>query len=137
VRARGQSPNPSNHASLYLVVRCMVRITLVLTPIVLAAATLTSGGHIALAADSPDSATRNLTPEAVSSLVKAELRHRGLENKFSARAPQYISDKRQWWVFLIQAKPPFVVDGDMLAVVNDATEKVCIDQAMVPPGLCT
>jgi len=113
------------------------RLTWTLVVVLLAAAMSIAHGAIAWAAEATGSAKPHLTARAVVTLARAELSRRGQTDNFRIRKPEYSSAQRLWWVFLIQRRPPYGIDGDMLAVVNDVSSKVCIQQAMMPPVPCT
>jgi hypothetical protein len=72
-----------------------------------------------------------LSAEQVSSLAKAELvRNRVSVDRFEPRTPTFNANQKNWWVFFIQSKAPFVVDGDLLVVVDDGTGKSCMEHAV-------
>jgi hypothetical protein len=72
-----------------------------------------------------------LSSEQVSSLATAELvRNRVRVDRFKPRPPTYNADQKNWWVFFIQNKAPFIVDGDLLVVVDDGTGKSCMEYAI-------
>jgi hypothetical protein len=73
----------------------------------------------------------------VLSIATAELR-RSAENavRYKAKSPKYDSEKKAWWVFFMQNAPPYIVDGDLLVVVDDLTGSACLEQAMAV-GPCT
>jgi hypothetical protein len=83
----------------------------------------------AMAAD-PAAAPR-LSSKDAQNIATSELRHRG-ENvaRFKAGVPAFQSQKRVWWVFFTQVAPPFIVDGDFLIVVDDASGSACVQQAV-------
>jgi hypothetical protein len=112
------------------------RHTLVLMAMLDAALSSVCGVSIAWAADSPRVAKAHLTADQVSSLAKAELRRAAQADNFKARTPTYQPEKRQWWVFFIQSGSPVSVDGDILAVVDDRSTKVCLQQP-IADGPCT
>jgi len=64
--------------------------------------------------------------------------HSGAENaaRYKAKPPRYDADKKVWLVFFIQNAPPFIVDGDLLVVVDDLNGSACIEQA-IAVGPCT
>ena len=57
--------------------------------------------------------------------------------KYEARPPEFLAQEGMWHVFFRQKGPLYMVDGDMVVVVNDRTRKTCVGQMMVPPGPCT
>jgi hypothetical protein len=78
-----------------------------------------------------------LSEKQVAILVRSELRKQGLADRFSLRKPSFQLDRGTWWVFLIQRKAPYAIDGDKLAEVSDKSEKVCLQQAIaVLPEPC-
>ena len=86
-------------------------------------------GVVASATFAAEPAASRLSEERVVSLVQARLRNEQRSSQFSIRKPSFQPQRGTWWVFLIQKSEPRVVDGDMLAEVNDMTEKVCLQQA--------
>jgi hypothetical protein len=87
----------------------------------------------ASAVDAPEAESTTAprhSAKQVLSIAAAELR-RGAENaaRYKAKPPKYYADKRVWWVFFIQNAPPFIVDGDLLVVVDDLTSNACMEQA--------
>jgi len=74
-------------------------------------------------------AASKLAEERVVSLVQARLQGERRNGLFSIRTPTFQPQRGTWWVFLIQKAEPRLVDGDMLAEVNDTTEKVCLQPA--------
>jgi hypothetical protein len=79
-----------------------------------------------------------LSARQVSSLAAAAFARSGeTVSHYKAGKPQFSEASGIWWVFYIQSKPPFVVDGDMMVVVNDRTGRACVQQAMAPPRPCT
>jgi hypothetical protein len=83
----------------------------------------------ALGADS--AAAPHLSPADARNIAESELRRHG-ENiaRFKAGDPTFQSQERVWWVFLNQVAPPFIVDGDFLIVVDDASGRACMQQAL-------
>ena len=74
-----------------------------------------------------------LNEHSVVALVKEEMRKTGGLSRYNLRKPSYQSERGVWRVDLRRKGPPYVVDGDLRAEVNDRTGKVCIRQTMTPP----
>src|ERR1700690_1263278 len=73
-------------------------------------------------------ATPHLSAVQVSLLARDELvRNKVTIDRFEAKAPTYYPDRKKWWVFFIQNKPPFIPDGDILVVIDDVNRKACME----------
>jgi hypothetical protein len=93
--------------------------------------------HGALAADMTAQGTTRLTSEQVAVLASAAMRANGPKLKYEAKRPEFSADDGMWHVYFRQKGPIYMVDGDMIVVVNDRTGRACIGQMMMPPGPCT
>jgi hypothetical protein len=74
----------------------------------------------------------------VASLALKAMNARGPQPvQYVAKAPEFDAQAGMWHVFFKQKGPLYIVDGDMVVVVNDRTGKACVGQMMMPPGPCT
>ena len=82
-------------------------------------------------------ASAHLTAQQVGQMAAAALARSGAKlSAFKAKAPTYLPEKHQWRVFYGQTGPLKVIDGEKLVVIDDATGKSCVQQAMAV-GPCT
>jgi hypothetical protein len=90
-----------------------------------------------LAQETPKSPAPRLSAEQASSLAAAAFAKSGERvSHYKGGKPQFSEATRIWWVFYIQSDPPYVVDGDMLVIVNDRTRRACVQQATAPSRPC-
>jgi hypothetical protein len=93
---------------------------------------------ISRAGDAPGRMTPKLHPIQVSQIAEAAVRElqRPIPYNFKIGVPEFSESINGWTVWFRQSSPPYVVDGDLIVVVNDKTRRACVDQAMMPPRFC-
>jgi hypothetical protein len=98
--------------------------------------TLVSG--TSRAADSPTAVTPRLSSSQVAVLAASAFKKSGAPTeRYVAYQPQFTQHGATCTVFFDQKGPPYIVDGNMVVVVNDRTRKACVRQVMAGAGPCT